>query len=65
MSKLITKDMIINEVIRKFPKTMKVFKDFKVDSCCGGGFSIEKTARADGADLGALLKALNEVASSK
>ncbi|HHT9118884.1 MAG TPA: DUF542 domain-containing protein [Candidatus Hypogeohydataceae bacterium YC38] len=56
---LVTKDMIINDVIRKYPKTMKVFKDFKVDSCCGGGFSIEKTARADGVDLVSLLKALN------
>jgi regulator of cell morphogenesis and NO signaling len=54
--------MIINEVIRKFPKTMKVFKEFKVDSCCGGGYSIEKTATDDGADLIALLKALNECA---
>ncbi len=64
MSKLIAKDMIINEVIRKFPKTMKVFKEFKVDSCCGGGFSIEKTAKTDGVNLEDLLKALNEVASS-
>ncbi|MDI6759276.1 MAG: DUF542 domain-containing protein [Candidatus Brocadiaceae bacterium] len=59
MSRLITKDMIINEVIRKFPRTMKVFKDFKVDSCCGGGFSIEKTAKNDGVDVESLLKALN------
>ena len=60
MSRLITKDMIINEVIRRFPKTMKVFKDFKVDSCCGGGYSIEKTAKDDGVDVEVLLKALNE-----
>ena len=65
MSKLITKDMIINEVIRKFPKTMKVFKDFKVDSCCGGGFSIEKTAKNDKVDLEALLKVLNECAAGR
>ncbi|MEK7241659.1 MAG: DUF542 domain-containing protein [Planctomycetota bacterium] len=63
MSTLITKDMIINEVIRKFPKTMKVFKDFKVDSCCGGGCSIEKTATNDGADVEALVKALNACAA--
>ncbi len=65
MGQLITKDMIINDVIRKFPSTMKIFKDFKVDSCCGGGFSIEKTAEADGADLKALLKALNKAVAGK
>lgn len=58
----ITKDMIINDVIRRYPRTIGVFNQFKVDSCCGGGQSIEKTATADGADLKALLKSLNEAA---
>ncbi|MEK7821982.1 MAG: DUF542 domain-containing protein [Planctomycetota bacterium] len=47
----------------KFPKTMNVFKDLKVYSCCGGGFSIEKTATNDGADVEALVKALNACAA--
>lgn len=57
---VITKDMVINDVVRRYPKTLKIFKDFKVDSCCGGGFPIEKTARNDGVDINALLKALNQ-----
>lgn len=56
----ITGDMVINDVIRKYPQTIKVFNDHKVDSCCGGGASIETTAKLDGVDVEGLLKALNE-----
>lgn len=58
---IITKEMVINDVIKKYPKTITVFSKFKVDSCCGGGFSIEKTAGASGIDLKSLLEALNKV----
>lgn len=58
----ITKNMIINDVIKKYPKTISVFSKFKVDSCCGGGASIGKTAAMSGADIDALLVALNKVA---
>lgn len=59
---VIKKDMIINDVIKKYPKTITVFSNFKVDSCCGGGASIEKTAGMSGMDINALLKALNQAA---
>lgn len=59
-NKVITKDMIINDVIQKYPKTIGIFKDFGVDSCCGGGFSIEKTAAMSGGDLENLLEKLNK-----
>ncbi|MCL5966769.1 MAG: DUF542 domain-containing protein [Deltaproteobacteria bacterium] len=55
----ITRDMVINDVIRRYPQTIKVFNDHKVDSCCGGGAPIETTAKRDGVDVEALLKALN------
>lgn len=58
----ITKDMVINDVVRKYPQTMPVFARYNVDSCCGGGFSIEATATKDGVDVEALLRALNEAA---
>ena len=60
----ITKDMIINDVIKLYPATIAVFNRFNVDSCCGGGYSIEQTATRDGADVPALLAALDEVASA-
>ena len=59
-NKVITKDMIINDVIQKYPKTIGIFKDFGVDSCCGGGFSIEKTAAMSGGDMEKLLAKLNK-----
>ena len=59
---VIKKDMIINDVIKKYPKTITVFSNFKVDSCCGGGASIEKTAGMSGVDINDLLKALNQAA---
>ncbi len=58
----ITKDMIINDVIKKYPQTIPVFNRFGVDACCGGGQGIEQTATADGINVAALLAALNEVA---
>jgi regulator of cell morphogenesis and NO signaling len=60
----ITKEMIINDVVSKYPKIIAVFNKFKVDACCGGGFSIEKTAKNDGVNVQELLKELNKMASS-
>ncbi len=59
---LINKDMIINDVTRKYPQTLKVFAQFKVDSCCGGACSIETTATADGVDVDKLVEELDKVA---
>lgn len=56
----IVKNMIINDVIKKYPRTLKIFKDYNVDSCCGGGATIEQTAARDGVDVDALIKVLNE-----
>jgi len=56
----ITKDMIVRDVTRKYPQTIPVFGNHKVDFCCGGAHSIEQTAQARGcADLDALLADLN------
>src|SRR4030042_742207 len=61
----ITRNMVINDVIKKHPQTIKVFNDYKVDSCCGGGAPIETTAKRDGIDIDGLLKALNAAAAGK
>ena len=55
----ITSDMVINDVIRRHPETIKVFNEYKVDSCCGGGASIGTTAKRDGVAVDPLVDALN------
>jgi len=59
---LITEDMIINDVVRLYPQTMKVFNDHKVDSCCGGAQSVKVTAAVSNADMEALMRDLNNAA---
>ena len=56
----ITKEMIINDIVHKYPATMKVLNDFKVDSCCGGGQSIAATAAVGNVDIPQLMDALNQ-----
>lgn len=59
----VTKDIVVNDCIKLYPKTIGVFTQFKIDSCCGGAVSIEAAAKRDGADLDEMLKALEEAAS--
>jgi len=60
--KTITKDMIVREVADRWPQTVAVFGDHKVDFCCGGAHSIEQTARARGCqDMDGLVEDLNRV----
>lgn len=57
---IITKEMTINEVVSKYPEALKVFSDFKVDSCCGGAESIATTAAVSNANIPELMEALNK-----
>ena len=56
----ITKDMVVNDVIKDHPDTIGVFSRFNIDSCCGGAATIEASAARDNAPLEELMKALNE-----
>ena len=62
---VITKDQVVNDVIKEHPLTIGVFTRFNIDSCCGGAVSIEEAAKRDGASLEDILKALNEAAAAK
>jgi iron-sulfur cluster repair protein YtfE (RIC family) len=63
MTAKVTKDLVVNDCIKLYPKTIGVFSQFKIDSCCGGAVSIEAAAARDGAPLDELLRVLNETAS--
>ncbi|MBF0170365.1 MAG: DUF542 domain-containing protein [Nitrospinae bacterium] len=60
----ITGEMTINDVIRRHPATMAVFNKYRVDSCCGGAQSVATAAAVGGADLPALLRDLNALATA-
>jgi iron-sulfur cluster repair protein YtfE (RIC family) len=59
---VITPDMTLNEVIRKYPSTMGVFNRFNVDSCCGGARTIRAMAAEDKVDIETFINSLKEAA---
>lgn len=50
----------VNEIVAQHPETIAVFNKFGIDSCCGGGVPLRDAAHRDGAELDALLRALEE-----
>jgi regulator of cell morphogenesis and NO signaling len=59
---VITEKMVINDVVRDYPATMKVFNKFNLDSCCGGANTIAASVMMAGADLKKVLEELNAAA---
>ncbi len=67
MTEIITKDMGIAQVIQKYPELIPVFVQHGLGciGCAMANFeTIEQGAGAHGMDVDALMKDLNEVASS-
>jgi len=63
----ITKEMNIDEVIKKYPETVEIFvkNGFHCIGCAAASFeSIEDGAKAHGVDTNKLVKELNEVISN-
>ena len=56
----ITRDTVIEHVIRQFPKTLDILVRYNIDCCCGAYQTIEQGATSRGADVELLLKDLNE-----
>lgn len=52
--------LTINEIVARHPETIAVFNRFGMDTCCGGGVSVEEAARRDGLDLDQILVALRD-----
>lgn len=48
----------VNEIIVRHPAAVSVFNAFGIDACCGGDASVEEAARRDGANIQALIEAL-------
>ncbi|HEY4708220.1 MAG TPA: DUF1858 domain-containing protein [Thermodesulfobacteriota bacterium] len=65
----IKKDMIIGEVMEKYPATVAVFKKYfgkGCFDCAGSGYEdIDFGSKMHSVDMDALLKELNEIAEGK
>ena len=51
----------VNEVLVQYPATVSVFNAFGIDACCGGDAPLDEAARRDGADVNALIAALDTI----
>jgi len=51
----------VNEILAQHPAAVSAFDTFGIDACCGGDASLAEAARRDGADLGALIAALDRI----
>ena len=49
----------VNEILAKHPAAVSAFNTFGIDACCGGDAPLVEAARRDGADLHALIAALD------
>lgn len=47
----ISADQTVNEIMGKYPETLRVFHKYGVDSCCGGAHPIKMVATAHGIEL--------------
>lgn len=56
---MITKDMTLAEVLRRYPQTRQVLLAHGFCDCCGGSLTLEEGARARGVSVEKLLKTLN------
>ena len=53
--------MTINEIVARYPATIPVFNRFGMDTCCGGGVSVNEAARRDGVEVEPVMGALRDI----
>lgn len=54
----------INTTVTTYPETLRVFSEFKVDTCCGGAETLTSAARIAGVEMKTLLDALADAVSA-
>lgn len=55
---VLDRGMTINAIVARHPETIPVFNRLGIDTCCGGGVSVEEAARRDGLVLEAVMSDL-------
>jgi regulator of cell morphogenesis and NO signaling len=48
----------VNDALRHLPETAATFNRFGIDTCCGGGLTLEAAAQSAGLSTETLLEAL-------
>lgn len=51
-------DLTVNDIIRLYPNTVQLFRDYGIDACCGGGLSLSDAAGRHNIDLAQLVAAV-------
>ena len=51
----------VNDILVEHPATVAVFNTFGIDACCGGDATLIEAARRDGADVHAMIAALDAI----
>jgi len=51
----------VNDILVEHPAAVAVFNTFGIDACCGGDATLVEAARRDGADVHALIAALDAI----
>ncbi len=55
----------VRAIVHLHPETQNVFHRFGVDTCCGGGVSVEEAARREGVKVEELCAALGAAVTSR
>ncbi|HET9453755.1 MAG TPA: DUF542 domain-containing protein [Gemmatimonadaceae bacterium] len=56
--------MTLDEITNRFPDTIRVFNEFGMDICCGGGVSLAEAAERDGVAIESIERALRVAVTS-
>ena len=62
MAVQIDENLTLNEVVRRVPVAVAVFKRRGIDACCGGEHTLAQMAKKQGFDLFALLEEIRKEA---
>jgi regulator of cell morphogenesis and NO signaling len=57
--------MTINSIVARNPETIPVFNRLGMDTCCGGGVSVEEAARRDGLALETVMAELRQAIEAR
>ena len=60
-STIVDTSATVNEIFVQHPAAVSVFNTFGIDACCGGDATLIEAARRDGADVHAMIAALDAI----